>query len=64
MQTALMNVRFEGKTDPDARRCLLMTQSGHCAVSRHIDFPGFALDQRSRSFSCRHLDVASIDMSA
>jgi hypothetical protein len=32
VQTALMNVRFEGNNghDADATRCLLMTQSGHC----------------------------------
>jgi hypothetical protein len=32
MQTALMNVRFEGNNghDADVTRCLLMTQSGHC----------------------------------
>jgi hypothetical protein len=31
MQTALMNVRFEGNNGHDARvtGCLLMTQSGH-----------------------------------
>ena len=31
VQTALMNVRFEGNTgrDADVTRCLLMTQSGH-----------------------------------
>ena len=31
VQTALMNVRFEGNNrhDADATRCLLMTQSGH-----------------------------------
>jgi len=30
MQTALMNVRFEGNNghDPNVTRCLLMTQSG------------------------------------
>ena len=29
LQTALMNVRFEGNHDADVTRCLLMTQSGH-----------------------------------
>ena len=31
VQTALMNVRFEGKNrhDADVTRCLIMTQSGH-----------------------------------
>jgi hypothetical protein len=31
VQTALMNVRFEGNNghDADVTRCLLMTQSGH-----------------------------------
>ena len=31
VQTALMNVRFEGNNghDPDVARCLLMTHSGH-----------------------------------
>ena len=34
VQTALMNVRFEGKNghDADMTRCLLMTQSGHSRV--------------------------------
>jgi hypothetical protein len=35
MQTALMNVRFEGHNghDADVTRCLLMTQSGHERIS-------------------------------
>ncbi len=34
VQTALMNVRFEGNNghDADVTRCLLMTHSGHCCA--------------------------------
>jgi len=36
VQTALMNVRFEGNNghDADVTRCLLMTHSGHCQCHR------------------------------
>ena len=38
MQTALINVRFEGNNghDADATRCLLMTQSGHFTLFCHL----------------------------
>ena len=39
VQTALMDVSFEGKSghDVDVRRCLLMTRSGHsCATKRRL----------------------------
>ena len=41
VQTALMNVRFEGNNghDADVTRCLLMTQSGHskiCPAPRRV----------------------------
>jgi hypothetical protein len=37
MQTALMNVRFEGNNghDADLTRCLLMTHSGHPAPGQN-----------------------------
>ena len=40
VQTALMNVRFEGNDghDADVTRCLLMTQSGHLAP-KHVRLP-------------------------
>ena len=42
VQTALMNVRFEGNNghDADVTRCLLLTQSGHC-LSEAFLFPAY-----------------------